>query len=121
MLALSKGDRRRLTLRNIIDHFIKHRNEIVVRRTKFDLTEAEKRAHILEGTLSRSINIDEIIQLIKKAKDVPTAQAQFDENASSFPKIQAKAILDMRLQRLTGLERKKVEDEYKETIKIIER
>ncbi len=120
MLALVEGRPHTLTLRQIIDHFIKHRNEIVVRRTKFDLAEAEKRAHILEGYIIALDNIDEIIQLIKKAKDVPTAQAQLMKRFK-LSEIQAKAILDMRLQRLTGLERKKVEDEYKETIKFIQK
>lgn len=120
LLALVEGRPQTLTLRKIIDHFIKHRNEVIVRRTKYDLNEAEKRAHILEGYIIALDNIDEIIQLIKKAKDVPTAQAQLMKRFK-LSEIQAKAILDMRLQRLTGLERKKVEDEYKETIKLIER
>ncbi len=119
MLALVEGRPQILTLRHIIDHFIKHRNEIIIRRTKFDLAEAEKRAHILEGYIIALDNIDEIIQLIKKAKDVPTAQAGLMKKFK-LSEIQAKAILDMRLQRLTGLERKKVEDEYKETIKFIQ-
>ncbi|TAK59714.1 MAG: DNA gyrase subunit A [Bacteroidetes bacterium] len=120
MLALVDGRPQTLTLRQIIDHFIKHRNEIIVRRTKYDLSEAEKRAHILEGYIIALDNIDEIIQLIKKAKDVPTAQAGLMKRFK-LSELQAKAILDMRLQRLTGLERKKVEDEYKETIKLIEK
>src|SRR5258708_36262756 len=74
MLALVNGRPQILTLRQMIDHFIKHRNEVVVRRTKFELDEAEKRAHILEGYIIALDNIDEIIKLIKKAKDVPTAQ-----------------------------------------------
>src|SRR5258708_38403104 len=74
ILALVEGRPHILTLRQLIDHFIKHRNEVIVRRTKFDLAEAERRAHILEGYTIALDNIDEIIKLIKKAKDVPTAQ-----------------------------------------------
>jgi DNA gyrase subunit A len=120
MLALVEGRPHVLTLRQMLDHFIKHRNEVIVRRAKFELDEAEKRAHILEGYIIALDNIDEIIKLIKKAKDVPTAQEGLMKRFK-LSEIQAKAILDMRLQRLTGLERKKIEDEYKETIKLIER
>jgi DNA gyrase subunit A len=118
MLALVEGRPQILTLRQIIDHFIKHRNEVIVRRTKHDLDEAEKRAHILEGYIIALDNIDEIIKLIKKAKDIPSAQEGLMKRFK-LSEIQSKAILDMRLQKLTGLERKKVEDEYKEVIKLI--
>jgi DNA gyrase subunit A len=120
MLALVEGRPQVLTLRQTLDHFIKHRNEVVVRRAKYDLDEAEKRAHILEGYIIALDNIDEIIRLIKKAKDIPSAQEGLMKKFK-LSEIQAKAILDMRLQRLTGLERKKIEDEYKETIKLIEK
>ncbi|MBA4311814.1 MAG: DNA gyrase subunit A [Chlorobiaceae bacterium] len=120
MLALVEGKPQILTLRQTIDHFIKHRNDVVVRRAKFELDEAERRAHILEGYIIALDNIDEIIKLIKKSKDVPSAQEGLIKRFK-LSEIQAKAILDMRLQRLTGLERKKVEDEYKETIKLIEK
>ena len=120
MLALVEGRPVLLKLREIIDHFIKHRNVIIVRRAKYELSEAEKRAHILEGYIIALDNIDEIIKLIKKSKDVPAAQEGLMKRFK-LSEIQAKAILDMRLQKLTGLERKKVEDEYKETIKLIER
>jgi len=120
VLALVEGRPQVLTLRQLLDHFLKHRNEVVVRRAKFDLSEAEKRAHILEGYIIALDNIDEIIRLIKKSKDVPSAQEGLMKKFK-LSEIQAKAILDMRLQKLTGLERKKVEDEYKETIKLIER
>ncbi len=120
MLALVEGRPQILTLRQMIDLFIKHRNEVVVRRAKYELDEAEKRAHILEGYIIALDNIDEIIRLIKKSKDVPTAQEGLMKKFK-LSEIQAKAILDMRLQKLTGLERKKVEDEYKEVIKLIER
>ncbi len=120
VLALVDGRPQVLTLRQLLDHFLKHRNEVVVRRAKYDLAEAEKRAHILEGYIIALDNIDEIIRLIKKSKDVPSAQEGLMKRFK-LSEIQAKAILDMRLQKLTGLERKKVEDEYKETIKLIER
>jgi len=120
MLALVEGRPHVLTLRQMIDHFIKHRNEVIIRRAKFELDEAEKRAHILEGYIIALDNIDEIIKLIKKSKDVQTAQEGLMKRFK-LSEIQSKAILDMRLQRLTGLERKKIEDEYKETIKLIER
>jgi DNA gyrase subunit A len=120
MLALVDGKPQILSLRQMIDHFIKHRNEVIVKRTKHELDEAEKKAHILEGYIIALDNIDEIVKLIKKSKDVPTAQEGLMKRFK-LSEIQAKAILDMRLQRLTGLERKKVEDEYKETIKLIEK
>ena len=120
LLALVEGKPQVLTLRAMIDYFIKHRNDVVVRRAKFDLDEAEKRAHILEGYIIALDNIDEIIKLIKKSKDVPSAQEGLMKKFK-LSEIQAKAILDMRLQKLTGLERQKVEDEYKEVIKLIEK
>ena len=120
MLALVDGRPRVLTLREMIQHFIEHRNDVIVRRAKFELDEAEKRAHILEGYIIALDNIDAVIQLIKKSKDVPSAQEGLMKKFK-LSEIQAKAILDMRLQKLTGLERQKVEDEYKETIKLIEK
>jgi DNA gyrase subunit A len=120
LLALVDGRPQVLQLREFIWHFIEHRNEVVVRRTKFDLDEAEKRAHILEGYIIALDNIDEVIALIKKSKDVESAKLGLMKKFK-LSEIQAKAILDMRLQRLTGLERKKVEDEYREMIKLIEK
>ncbi|RPI04045.1 MAG: DNA gyrase subunit A [Ignavibacteriae bacterium] len=120
MLALVDGRPKVLELREFIHHFIEHRNEVVVRRTRFDLDEAEKRAHILEGYIIALDNIDAVIALIKKSKDVETAKLGLMKKFK-LSEIQAKAILDMRLQRLTGLERKKVEEEYRETIKLIEK
>ena len=120
MLALVEGRPQVLTLREMIQHFIEHRNDVIVRRSKFELEEAEKRAHILEGYIIALDNIDAVIQLIKKSKDVPSAQEGLMKRFK-LSEIQARAILDMRLQKLTGLERQKVEDEYKETIKLIER
>jgi len=120
LLALVEGRPKILTLREMIQLFIRHRNEVVVRRSKFELEEAEKRAHILEGYIIALDNIDAIIKLIKASKDVETAKAGLMKRFK-LSEIQARAILDMRLQRLTGLERRKIEDEYRETIKLIER
>jgi DNA gyrase subunit A len=119
-LALVEGVPRVLTLRQMIQYFINHRHEVILRRTRFDLAEAEKRAHILEGLKIALDNIDEIIELIKKSKDTDTARQNLMKRFS-LSEIQAKAILDMRLQRLTGLERKKIDDEYREVIQTIER
>jgi DNA gyrase subunit A len=120
MLALVDGRPRVLTLREMIQKFVEHRNNVVVRRAKFELDEAEKRAHILEGYIIALDNIDAVIRLIKQSKDVEQAKTGLMRKFK-LSEIQAKAILDMRLQRLTGLERKKVEDEYRETIKLIEK
>lgn len=120
MLALVDGVPRILTLKDMMNDFIEHRLNVIIRRTKFDLDAAEKRAHILEGYMIALDNIDAIVSLIKKSKDVPMAQERLMKRFK-LSEIQAKAILDMRLQRLTGMERKKVEDEFKETIKTIER
>ncbi len=102
-----------------MQHFINHRMDVLVRRTKYELDAAERRAHILEGYIIALDKIDAVIQTIKKSKDTETAKTSLMKKFK-LSEIQAKAILDMRLQRLTGLERKKIEDEYKETIKLIE-
>ncbi len=120
MLALVDGIPRVLNLKEMMQHFIAHRLNVIIRRTKFDLETAEKRAHILEGYIIALDNIDEIIKLIKKSKDTPSAREGLMKKFK-LSEIQATAILEMRLQRLTGLERKKIEDEYKEVIKTIER
>lgn len=119
-LALVEGIPRVLTLRQMIQYFIEHRHEVILRRTKFELDAAEKRAHILEGLKIALDNIDEIINLIKKSKDTGAARNNLMKRFK-LSEIQAKAILDMRLQRLTGLERKKIDDEYREVIQTIER
>ncbi len=119
-LALVDGRPMVMPLRTMMQHFITFRNEVIVRRTQFDLKAAEARAHILEGFIIALDNIDEIIKIIKASKDVETAQANLMKRFK-LSEIQSKAILDMRLQRLTGLERKKIEDEYKEVIQLIER
>ncbi len=120
MLALVHGVPKVLTLQEMMQHFLDHRMDVLIRRTKFELDAAEKRAHILEGYIIALDNIDEVIETIKKSKDVETAKNNLMKRFN-LSEIQAKAILDMRLQRLTGLERKKIEDEYKETIKLIEK
>ncbi|MCZ6774928.1 MAG: DNA gyrase subunit A [Ignavibacteria bacterium] len=120
MLALVDGRPQILTLKEMIEKFIAHRNNVVVRRSKYELDEAEKRAHILEGYITALDNIDAVIKLIKGSRDVEKAKTGLMKKFE-LSEIQAKAILDMRLQRLTGLERKKVEEEYRETIKLIEK
>ena len=120
MLALVNGVPKVLNLKEMLQHFLDHRMDVLVRRTKFELDAAEKRAHILEGYIIALDNIDAVIQTIKKSKDVETAKTNLTKKFK-LSEIQAKAILDMRLQRLTGLERQKIEDEYKEIIKLIER
>jgi DNA gyrase subunit A len=120
MLALVQGRPRILTLKEMMQEFIKHRNEVIVRRTQFDLDAAEKRAHILEGFIIALDNIDEVIKTIKASKDVQTASESL-QSKFGLSEIQAKAILDMRLQRLTGLEREKIQNEYREIIETIER
>ena len=120
MLALVNGVPKVLTLQETMMHFLDHRMDVLIRRTKYALEAAEKRAHILEGFIIALDNIDEVIDTIKKSKDVEAAKNNLMRKFK-LSEIQAKAILDMRLQRLTGLERKKIEDEYKETIKLIAR
>lgn len=120
MLALVKGRPKVLTLKEMLEHFLEFRNEVVVRRTQFDLDTAEKRAHILEGFRIALDNIDAIIKTIRAAQDTQSANMAL-QAGFKLTEIQAKAILDMRLQRLTGLERQKIEDEYKEVMQTIER
>lgn len=120
MLALVDGIPRVLNLREMMAEYVNHRLNVIIRRSKFELDAAEKRAHILEGYMKALDNIDEVIAVIKKSKDVPTAQDRLMKRFK-LSEIQAKAILEMRLQRLTGLERKKIEEEYKELLKTIER
>ncbi len=119
-LALVKGIPKVLTLKEMMGHFLEHRMDVLIKRTKFELDAAERRAHILEGYIIALDNIDEIIATIKKSRDTETAKVNLMKKFK-LSEIQAKAILDMRLQRLTGLERKKIEDEYREVIKLIEK
>ncbi|SYZ74419.1 DNA gyrase subunit A [Candidatus Zixiibacteriota bacterium] len=118
MLTLVGGVPMFLTLKEMMEQFLIHRHEVVVRRTKFDLAKAEERAHILEGYKIALDNIDAVIELIKKSKDTPTAREGLMIRFKLSEK-QANAILDMRLARLTGLERQKIEEEYLATIKLI--
>ena len=120
LLALVNGAPVVLTLTQMMVHFVEHRMDVLIRRTKYELDAAERRAHILEGYIIALDNIDAVIETIKKSRDTETAKNNLMRRFK-LSEIQAKAILDMRLQRLTGLERKKIEDEYKETIKLIER
>jgi DNA gyrase subunit A len=115
MLSLDGGVPKQMSLKQMIEAFIVHRHEIVERRTKYDLRKAEERAHILEGLRIALDNIDAIIALIRGSKDTPTAREGLMKSFK-LSEIQANAILDMRLQRLTGLERQKIEDEYQELV-----
>ena len=118
LLALVDGIPKIMPLKTILNHFVNFRHEIVVRRTEFDLREAEGRAHILEGLKIALDNIDEIIAIIRGSKD-PSQAKEGLMNGFSLSEIQSQAILDMRLQRLTGLEVDKVVAEYREVIKVI--
>jgi len=118
MIGLDHGIPKLMTIKQQIEKFIEHRHEVVVRRTKYDLRKAEERAHILEGYRIALDNIDAVIELIKKSKDTPTAHDGLMKKFK-LSALQATAILEMRLQRLTGLERDKIEKEYLELIKRI--
>lgn len=118
MLALVNGEPKVLTLKEILFHYINHRKEIIIRRTKYDLNKAEARLHILEGLRIALDHIDEIIKIIKAAKDDNTARANLMENFG-LSEIQAQAILDMRLRALTGLSRDKIENEYNALVETI--
>ncbi|RED94376.1 DNA gyrase subunit A [Marinoscillum furvescens] len=118
-VALVGGRPKTLNLKDIIKHYVDHRHEVVIRRTKYELEEAEKRAHILEGYLIALDNLDEVIALIRNSRDPEIAKAGLIENFK-LSEIQARAILDMRLQRLTGLEREKILKEYEEVKALIE-
>ena len=120
LLAIVNGRPEILNLKEILEHFIAHRREIIIRRTLFDLRKAEERAHILEGLKKALDFLDDVIELIRSSSDPKEAKSRLmDEYELSD--IQAQAILDMRLQRLTGLEREKIEEEYRQVIKDIER
>ncbi len=118
MVALVDGVPQTLSLKDILEEFIKHRFEVVTRRTQFDLTKAEAREHILLGLKKALDHIDEIIKLIRASKDTTEAQANLIKKFK-FSDLQAVAILEMRLQKLAGLERKKIEDELNEIQKFI--
>ncbi|HPT02270.1 MAG TPA: DNA gyrase subunit A [Bacteroidales bacterium] len=118
-IALVKGRPVQLNLKQLISMFVDHRHEVIVRRTQFELREAEKRAHILEGLLIALDHLDEVIALIRASVTPDEAKTGLMERFG-LSEIQAKAILDMRLQRLTGLERDKIKEEYAELIKLIQ-
>ena len=120
MLAIVDGQPKILTLREILDHFIEHRKTIVTRRCVFELKKAEARAHILEGLKKALENLDEIIQIIKSSENSPAAKTRLIKRFA-FSDVQAQAILDMRLHRLTGLEREKIITEYNELLAKIAR
>jgi len=118
-IALVRGRPRMLTTKDLIDHFVKHRHQVILRRTRFDLTQAEKRAHILEGLIIASDNIDEVIAIIKSSKTPDEARERLMERFS-LTDIQARAIVEMRLRQLTGLEQEKLREEYNEIMGHIE-
>jgi DNA gyrase subunit A len=118
-IALVHGRPMMLNLKDLIHHFVDHRLDVIVRRTKFELAEAEKRAHILEGLLIALDHLDEVIALIR-ASDTPEAARDGLMSKFGLSEIQARAILDMTLRRLTGLERDKIKAEYAELMKQIE-
>ena len=117
-VALLNGRPQMLNIKDLIKCFVEHRHEVVVRRTQYDLTEAQKREHILIGLLKALDHIDEIISLIRASRETEQARIGLMERFE-FSEIQAKAILEMRLQRLTGLEREKLQSEYDELLKTI--
>ena len=117
-LALVDGAPKQLGIKEALEHYINHQIEVIERRTRFDLKKAEERAHILEGLRIALDHIDEIITLIRNSKDDETAKSGLMENFDLF-EIQAKAILEMQLRRLTGLQREKIENEYNELIALI--
>lgn len=111
MLALVDGHPKVMNLKELLYHYLEHQKVVIVRRTKFELEKAQARAHILEGLIIALDNIDEVVELIKKSPDAPTAREGLMTRFGLSDK-QAQAILDMRLQRLTGLEREKIQSEY---------
>ncbi|MFH7015180.1 DNA gyrase subunit A [Flavobacterium sp. FlaQc-47] len=118
-IALVKGRPQMLNLKDMIHYFIEHRHDVVVRRTRFELRKAEERAHILEGLIIASDNIDEVIALIRGSKNTEEAREKLIERFK-LSDIQARAIVEMRLRQLTGLEQDKLRAEYEELMKLIE-
>lgn len=119
-VALVKGRPLTLNLKDMIVYFVEHRHEVVVRRTEYELKEAEKRAHILQGYLIALDHLDEVIKLIRESRDPDDAKAGLITNFG-MSEIQAKAVLELRLQRLTGMEREKIVKEYEEIMALINR
>ena len=118
-IALVNGRPELLNLKDIIHHFVEHRHEVVVRRTRFELKKAEDRAHILEGLIIASDNIDEVIAIIRGSSNVEEARNKLMERFK-LTEVQAKAIVEMRLRQLTGLEQDKLREEHAELLKTIE-
>ncbi|MFT4094906.1 MAG: DNA gyrase subunit A [Niabella sp.] len=118
-VAIVKGRPRVLNLKDMIAEFVEFRHEVVVRRTKFELSEAEKRAHILQGYLIALDHLDEVIRLIRSSATPEIAKDNLINAGWGLDEIQAKAILELRLQRLTGMEREKIKEEYEELMKLI--
>jgi DNA gyrase subunit A len=118
-IALVKGRPKTLNTKDMINYFVKHRHEVIIRRTKFDLDQAEKRAHILEGLIIASDNIDEVIAIIRSSKTPDIARESLMERFG-LSDIQSRAIVEMRLRQLTGLEQDKLRAEYKEVMDLIE-
>lgn len=117
-IALVDGRPRTLNLKQLIKYFVRHRHEVIIRRTQFELEQAEKRAHILEGLLKALDHLDEVISIIRNSKTPDEAQNTLIERLD-LTDIQARAIIDMRLRSLTGLEREKLQSEYDELLKLI--
>jgi DNA gyrase subunit A len=117
-IALVAGRPQMLNLKDMIHYFVEHRHDVVIRRTRFDLRKAEERAHILEGLIIASDNIDEVIALIRSSKDGEEARGKLIERFN-LSEIQARAIVEMRLRQLTGLEQDKLRAEYEEIMKLI--
>ena len=117
-VALVNGRPQLLNLKDLIHHFVDHRHDVVVKRTKYELKKAEQRAHILEGLIIASDNIDDVIDLIKKSSNAEEARLKL-EKKYKLSEIQAKAIIEMRLRQLTGLEQNKLREEYDELQKTI--
>jgi len=118
-IALVKGRPKTLSLKELIHHFVNHRHEVIVRRAKYDLDQAEKRAHILEGLIIASDNIDEVVAIIRSSQNTDMARERLMERFS-LSDIQSRAIVEMRLRQLTGLEQDKLRAEYEEVQKLIE-
>ena len=118
-IALVKGRPKTLNTKDLIHYFVKHRHEVIIRRTKFDLDQAEKRAHILAGLIIASDNIDEVIAIIRASQTPDMARERLMERFG-LSEIQSRAIVEMRLRQLTGLEQEKLRAEYKEIMELIE-
>ncbi|MDR1121153.1 MAG: DNA gyrase subunit A [Dysgonamonadaceae bacterium] len=119
-IALLNGRPKILNLKELIQHFVEHRHEVIVRRTQFDLKKAEERAHILEGLIIASDNIDEVVAIIRSSKDANSAIQRLMEKFE-LTEIQSRAIVEMRLRQLTGLEQDKLRAEYEEVCQLIEK